>query len=149
MFLIVIDSYSKWLEVISVKHANSLSTIKALKHCFTTHGYPQVIISDNGSAFKSDEFELFLKISGIKHIMSAPYHPSTNGCVERERAVRTFKTTMKKLTDITSMSEKLQTFLFQYRIIPQSITGKSPAELLMNRKLNNKLMKFLYCVNYC
>ena len=116
MFLIVIDSYSKWLEVISVKHANSLSTIKALKHCFTTHGYTQVIISGNGSAFASDEFELFLKNSGIKHIKSAPYHPSTNGCVER--AVRTFKTTMKKLTDITSMSEKLQTFLFQYRIIP-------------------------------
>ena len=46
---------------------------------------------------------------------------------------------MKKLRDITSMSEKLQTFLFQYSIIPQSITGKSPAELLMNRKLNNKL----------
>ena len=137
MFLIVIDSYSKWLEVISVKHANSLSTIKALKHCFTTHGYPQVTISDNGSAFTSDEFELFLKNSGIKHIKSAPYHPSTNGCAER--AVRTFKTTMKKLTDITSMSEKLQTFLFQYRIIPQSITGKSPAELLMNRKLSNEL----------
>ena len=137
MFLIVIDSYSKWLEVISVKHANSLSTIKVLKHCFTTHGYPQVIISDNGSAFTSDEFELFLKNSGIKHIKSAPYHPSTNGCVER--AVRTFKTTMKKLTNIMSMSEKLQTFLFQYRIISQSITGKSPAELLMNRKLNNKL----------
>ena len=46
---------------------------------------------------------------------------------------------MKKLTDITSLTEKLQTFLFQYRITPQSITGKSPAELLMNRKLNNKL----------
>ena len=37
------------------------------------------------------------------------------------------------------MSDRLQTFLFQYHITPQSITGKSPAELLMNRKLNNKL----------
>ena len=80
----------------------------------------------------------FLKTRVLnKHIKSAPYHPSTNGCTER--AVRAFKTTMKKLTDITSMSEKLQTFLFQYRIIPPSITGKSPAELLINRKLNNKI----------
>ena len=37
------------------------------------------------------------------------------------------------------MSDRLQIFLFQYRITPQSITGKSPEELLMNRKLNNRL----------
>ena len=56
-----------------------------------------------------------------------------------ERAVRTFKTAMKKLKDIESMSDRLQIILFQYCIIPQSITGKSPAELLMNRKFINKL----------
>ena len=37
------------------------------------------------------------------------------------------------------MSDRLRTFLFQYRITPQAIACKSPAELLMNRKLNNKL----------
>ena len=36
-------------------------------------------------------------------------------------------------------TDRLRTFLFQYRITPQSVTGKFPAELLMNRKLNNRL----------
>ena len=38
-----------------------------------------------------------------------------------------------------SLKEKLNTFLFTYRLIPQSTTGFSPAELLMDRKLNPKL----------
>ena len=46
---------------------------------------------------------------------------------------------MKKLKDMESMSDRLQMILFQYCIIPQFITGKSPAELLMNRKFINKL----------
>ena len=59
MFLIIVDSFSKWLEVIPVNNTSSKSTIKALQQCFTTHGYPQVIISDNGSVFSSEEFTFF------------------------------------------------------------------------------------------
>ena len=89
MFLIIVDSFSKWLEVIPVNNTSSKSTIKVLQQCFTTHGYPQVSISDNGSVFTSDGFTFFVKINGIKHIKSAPYHPATNGSAER--AVKTFK----------------------------------------------------------
>ena len=74
---------------------NTKSTIKALQHCFTTHGYPQVIISDNGSVFTSKDFTFFFKTNDMKHIKSAPYHPTTNGCADR--VVRTFKTMVKKL----------------------------------------------------
>ena len=38
-----------------------------------------------------------------------------------------------------SLNEKLNTFLFRYRITPQGTTGISPAEHLMNRTLNSKL----------
>ena len=73
----------------------------------------------------------------MKHIKSVPYHPATSGCAER--SVRTFETTMKKLKDIESISDRLRTFLLQYCITPQSFIGKSPAQLRMNRKLNKKL----------
>ena len=46
---------------------------------------------------------------------------------------------MKKLKDIESTSDRLLTFWFQCCLTPQSVTGKFPAELLMNRKSNNKL----------
>ena len=87
--------------------------------------------------YTSEELAFFVKTSGMKHIKSAPHHPDTNGCAAR--AVTTFKSTMKKLKDIESMSDGLRTILFQYCITLTSVIGKSPAELLMNRKLNKKL----------
>ena len=46
---------------------------------------------------------------------------------------------MEKLADVKSMPQKLQMFLFQYHITPQSFTDEFPSELLMNRKLTNRL----------
>ena len=65
-----------------------------LRECFSTHGLPDVIVSDNGTAFTSEDFALFLSENGIKHITSAPKHPASNGFAERY--VRTFKETMKR-----------------------------------------------------
>ena len=112
-----------------MNNTSSKSTIKTLQHCFTTFWYLQVIILDNGSVFTSEKFTFFGKTNGMRHIKSAPYHPAANDCAER--VVKTFKITMKKLKDIEAISDRLQMFLFQYCITPQSITSKSPAELLM------------------
>ena len=60
MFLIIVDSFSKWWEVIPVNNTSSKFTVKALQHCFTTHGYTQVIISDIRSVFTSEEFAYFV-----------------------------------------------------------------------------------------
>ena len=93
-------------------------------------------MSDNGSNFVSSEFKSFLQKNGIKHITSAPYHPSTSGLVER--AVQTFKQGMKKQGD-GSVDTKLARFLLSYRITPQSTTGESPAQLRWGRSLKSHL----------
>ena len=59
--------------------ATSEITIEHLRRTFSTHGIPDTIVSDNASCFTSNEFIHFCKMNGIKHITSAPYHPSTNG----------------------------------------------------------------------
>ena len=57
-YLIVIDSYSKWPEIIPMESTTSLSTIKVLKRIFATHGLPERIV-DNGPQFRSQEFKNF------------------------------------------------------------------------------------------
>ena len=136
MFLVIVDSHSKWLEVRIVPSVTSLSTIQELRSVFATHGLPEIIVSDNGTAFTSSEFQEFTSKNGIRHIKTAPYHPALNGLAER--AVQTFKEGLKKLTE-GSVETKLSRFLFQYRLTPHSITGKSPAELLMGRQLRAHL----------
>ena len=124
MFLVIVDSHSKWLEVRIVQSVTSSSTIQELRSVFATHGLPEIIVSDNGTAFTSSEFQEFTSKNGIRHIKTAPYHPASNGLAER--AVQTFKEGLKKLTE-GSVETKLSRFLFQYRLTPHSITGKSPA----------------------
>ena len=77
MFLVVVDAYSKVLEVHRMKSITSTATIEKLREMFATHGLPATLVSDNGSNFTSSEFQEFMKKNGIKHIKVAPYHPTS------------------------------------------------------------------------
>ena len=83
------------------------------------------------TGFVSQEFEEFLRKNGISHVMSAPYHPASNGLAER--AVQIVKKGLKKETT-DSMDTRLAKVFFFYRITPQSTTGLSPSELLLGRR---------------
>ena len=111
LFLLVVDSHSKWLEVIPVPSTSSSYTNEALRHMFATHGLSQIIVSDNGTAFTSQEFKTFVKNNRIQHVTTAPYHPASNGMAER--AAQTFKLRLKKATK-TNVLVELDRFLFQY-----------------------------------
>lgn len=136
MYLILIDACSKWMDVKVVPSATSNATIEHLRSIFSTHGLPEVIVTDNGSVFTSSEFEEFMKFNGIRHIRTAPYHPASNG--QAERAVKVFKEGLKKSSK-DSIETQISRFLFRYRLTPHSTTGVSPAELLLGRRPRSHL----------
>ena len=103
----------------------SQQAIQALKRVFSTHGNPQILVSDNGAAFSSSEFQTFVTQNRFKHVRSAP----TNGLAER--AVQTVKEALKKTSG--DIDNRLSRFLFQYRPTPHSSTCQSPAKLLLAR----------------
>ncbi|KFD49780.1 hypothetical protein M513_09375 [Trichuris suis] len=131
IFLIVVDSYSKWLDVIPVSTASANAVIEKLALLFATHGLPDVIVTDNGTAFTSFEFKQFAKANTIRHVTVAPYHPSSNG--QAERMVQTVKRSLKKIIH-GSWNIRLARFLFNQHLIPHTATGSSPAEMLMSRR---------------
>ena len=137
MILIIVDAHSKWMEAHAVNSATSQATIEKLQLVFATHGLPEVIVSDNGTAFTSEEFAAFVRRNGIRHLTSAPYHPASNGLAER--AVQTLKNALKKGTDGVSLETQIARFLFRYRITPHSTTGVAPAELLIGRRPRSRL----------
>ena len=87
------------------------ATIRLLRGTFATLGLPEVIVSDNAANFMSEEFTDFLKRNRVRHVRTPPYHPVSNGLVER--AVQTFKDGMRKLKE-GSVNPKLSRFLFKY-----------------------------------
>ena len=136
MFLIVVDSHSKWIEVEVMSSITSEATIEKLRDMLARHGIPQQLVSDNGSQFTSHEFSDFMKGNGIKHTLVAPYHPRSNG--QAERFVQTFKQFFKA-EGSDSIKQSLARFLFSYRTTPNSTTVQTPAELFLNRRLRTSL----------
>ena len=135
-YLIVVDSYSKWLEVYSMNSMTAGKTIDRLRSLFARYGLPDILVSDNGGQFVSEEFSKFLKTNGIRHLKIPPYHAATNGQAERYVQTLTQRLTKHMLED-SKLSEEhcLANFLLNYRTRPNSTTGQSPAELVMKRAL--------------
>ncbi|XP_048481264.1 uncharacterized protein K02A2.6-like isoform X1 [Plutella xylostella] len=137
MFLVVVDSYSKWPEVFEMSNITSGRTIEAFKHIFARYGFPVHLVTDNGRSFTSSEFRDFIKMAQIKHTFSAPYHPATNGAAER--FVETFKSAITKIKEGgNSLAYAINLFLSDYRSTPQRTTGVSPARLMLGRELRNR-----------
>ena len=141
--LIIIDAYSKWIEVFSVPSTSSECTIWKLRTVFATHGLPEVLVSDNGPAFTSQEFKEFIQRNGIRHVFTPPYHPASNGLAER--AVKTVKEGLRKMEG--PLEIRIPRFSLKYRVTPQSTTGTAPAELLMGRRIRTHL-DLLYPTNH-
>ncbi|XP_048482870.1 uncharacterized protein K02A2.6-like [Plutella xylostella] len=132
-FIVLIDSYSKWFEAEIIQSMSSGTVISVMRKIFASQGLPDVLVSDNGRAFSSVEFNMFLKKNGIRHLYSPPYHPATNGQIER--AIQTFKNKLKKMSESDiPWSEKMPKALYALRTVPNSCTNRSPAEMLNGRK---------------
>ena len=89
------------------------------------------MVSDNAAYFTSQEFESYLESNAIRHAKLSPYHPSSNGFVER--AVQSLKNGLKKVKEGT-LEARIAKILFQYRITLHSTTGIAPAELLLHAR---------------
>ncbi|XP_058041463.1 uncharacterized protein K02A2.6-like [Ahaetulla prasina] len=131
-FLIVVDAFSKWLEIILMKSTTTGAVISALKHLFATHGLPDTLVSDNGPQFTAALFEGYLAEEGIRHALSAPFHPASNGLAER--FVRSAKEALSR-SGPGDWQAQIDAFLTVQHRTPCVATGRSPAELLMGRKL--------------
>lgn len=114
-FLIIVDAYSKWPEVFIVNNMTSATVIKHLRMIFSIHGLCETLVSDNGTPFVSSEMKTFLEANKIKHITSAPFHPSTNGLAER--MVQTVKDKLRKMDGI-SWDVKIPNMLLGLRATP-------------------------------
>ena len=140
MWLLVVDAYSKWLEVfrMSIGATKTSDTIKVLRSVFCRYGLPKSCVSDGGPQFISEEMKTFMKRNGIHHTTSPPYHPASNG--QAESLVGKFKVAMKKMKHSNpDIMLNLQNWLMSYRNTPHSFTGVEPSVLMMGRRSRTAL----------
>jgi transposase InsO family protein len=138
-FQVIVDTHTKWPEIIPTKSTSSTTTIKIMRDIFSRLGLPHILVSDNGSQFNTlESVDVAVKSNGIHHKCSAPYHPATNG--QAERFVQIMKQNLRSMENKPSdVKLKFSRFLMQYRITPHTTTKKSPSEIIFGRNIRNRL----------
>jgi len=125
-YLVVVDYFSRYPEVVKMNSTTSACTIAALKNIFAWYGIPETIRSNSGPQYNSQEFAAFAESYHFHHVTSSSLFPQSNG--QAERTVQTLKKMFTKSNDVCRS-------LLIYRSTPLPWCNLSPAELLMGRKL--------------
>jgi len=96
-----------------------------------------VLLSDNGSGYLSRQFGEYLRLVGVRHIVASPYHPQTNGKIERYH--RSIKGELKLLPyEMPSELEKaIANFIeyYNYRRYHEGLGDITPYDVYMGRHL--------------
>jgi putative transposase len=140
----VMDDYSRFIlgwKLQKDMSANSL--IEVIQEAVDATGMTDVpvenrtkLLSDNGSAYVSRAFRDYLNLVGIGHILAAPYHPQTNGKVERYQ--QSLKKEVNQLPyEIPSQLEQaIADFVdyYNYRRYHKALGNVAPADVLYGRR---------------
>ena len=131
--LVMADRFSKLTRAVALPDARAETVARAfLEHWLSVYGVPLVCLSDNGSNFRSKFFQSVCGLLGIKNLFSTPYHPQTQGQVERFN-----RTILSKLSQYVSQSaewdELVPALVLSYNSSVNTSTGYSPFELILTR----------------
>jgi hypothetical protein len=139
----VIDHCTGWAESYPIPRKTVKCVLDAIANDLVPrHGVSEVLICDRGNEFKGD-LPRYLKNMGCEQRLTTPYHPETNGKIER------FNKTLKEMlthlvnNDATEWEERLADALLAYRNSVSVVTGFTPFQLLYARRARLPLTKAL------
>ena len=133
--IVAMDYLTKWPEAKPVRHNDAKTTVQFVyEDIICRHGCPGEILTDRGTHFNNHLLHELLQKFEIPHRMSTPYHPQTNGLVERfnrtliEALARTATNHQKNWDRFIALA------LFAYRTNEHSVTKISPFFLVYGRE---------------
>ncbi|XP_072904472.1 uncharacterized protein [Hemitrygon akajei] len=134
--LVVIDRFSRWVEVVPSRDQGTKTVVKFLTNeVIPRLGIPTEVSSDNGSAFIQKVVKLVLQALRIKQRFGCVYHPQSQGMVERING--TLKAKLNKICADTKLNwvDALPLALMSYRMQTSRMTCLTPHEMLTGRPM--------------
>ena len=134
--LVIGDYFTRWMEAIPLPSQKAEEIAKVLVHEFIAKfGAPLQLHTDQGKNFESVLFKEVCRLLEIKKTRTTPYHPSSNGLVERFN--RTLAKMMKSFINEnkSNWDEHLPLLTAAYRSTPHSATGFTPNKLMLGREV--------------
>ena len=132
--LVVTDYLTKWPEVKPMRDATAENVVKFIyERIICRHGCPKIIMSDRGTHFRNKLVDELCRKFEIKHKLLSPYHPQTNGLVERFN--RTLCEALAKVSEKENQwDEHIEQVLFAYRTTKHSTTKRTPFLMTYGRE---------------
>jgi len=140
----VMDDYSRFILAWKLqKDMSANSLIEVVQEAVDATGMTDVpvedrtkLLSDNGAGYVSRSFRDYLRLVGIGHILAAPFHPQTNGKVERYQ--QSLKREVNQLPyELPSQLERaIADFVdyYNYRRYHKALGNVMPADVLYGRR---------------
>ena len=136
--LTMICLFTKFPVAIPVRRIDNETILNAMVEVFATYGIPHEILTDQGSVFCSRLTRAFCKLLNIDKVRTSPYHPQSNGSLERWHAC--LKSMLRKAgKNLKEWDCTLKYLLMAYRDSPHSVTGFSPFSLMFGREARGPL----------
>ena len=134
--LTAVDRLTRWPLAIPMVDITTTSVVDAFAHgLIASFGIPESVTTDNGSQFTSSVWQQLLNTWGIRAHFTTPYHPQSNGLVER------FHRRLKEALNALANDEPEQWFwrlpcaLLAIRTTIKPDIGASPADLVFGEGL--------------
>jgi putative transposase len=140
----VMDDYSRFILAWKLqKDMSANSLIEVVQEAVDATGMTDVpvedrtkLLSDNGAGYVSRSFRDYLQLVGIGHILAAPFHPQTNGKLERYH--QSIKREVNQLPyELPSQLERaIADFVdyYNYRRYHKALGNVTPADVLYGRR---------------
>lgn len=148
--LTLVDHCSGWAEAFPIPAKTSYEVWKKLsREYFPRHGYPDVIINDQGLEFGAKSLKDYLKDVGIDQRRTTSYNPQSNGKCERLNG--TLKTIISRLINNArdSWEDQLGPALMAYNNALSTTTGHTPYFLHYGRRARLPINRLLSKEKLC
>ncbi|GFW91452.1 retrovirus-related Pol polyprotein from transposon 412 [Trichonephila clavipes] len=141
--LVITVHFSKWAEIIPLKKASArVIADNFFDNYISRFGAPIKLISDNGPQFISDIFENLSERLGIRHVKTVVYRPQANRTERVNRdLVQMISNYVNEQHD--TWDQFLREFAYAIRTAVNEITGETPVELFLGRKLITPFQKLV------
>ena len=125
--LVIVDHFTWYVQAYVTQNQTVRTTARVLyNEYFSVFGFPQRLMSDQGTGFTSKVTAAMCSLLGIEKIWTTPYHPQSNGSAERVHenvTTNDWEARSRKMPEMASTpgicAHSLQCYpIFSYGVFP-------------------------------
>ena len=134
--LVIGDYFTKWTEAFAIPDMETVTVARVFVNEFVSRfGAPTHLHTDQGRSFESSLIKELCQLMGIVKTRTTPYHPQSDGMIERFNRTLLSMLRMAAVDDESNWDLKLPCLMLAYRTSVHEATKHTPFSLMFGREV--------------